>query len=867
MKSALAKKIEQATKGLSGALLTAFFMAALVLGFSLTGAHDRLEYVLYDLRFKAKPKAEPMSELVLLNIDDASVSALGVYPWPRHYYAFALRQLKGAGLANLVFDIQFMDSSPPLLNPDGFNTLYSSLASGNPVEANDLYSVIIDNDKDLSNAVQEYQQTILPFSFAKVESKRTFNDEEKQNFYDAVASFTKKASLPLPLGKEEIFRSLADKDRFTINYPIPELINACESFGFVDNDADLDGAHRRVRLVRVFKDRIYFHLSLIAFLRMSGASIQDLEVVPGRSITIKEAVHPLSGKRGDIVIPVDKSCAMYFDWMGDFAHSARSVSAHALIEYPFYAEQFELQLMLKDMASGKSERAELSEELENIKMAILSENDLEKRFPLRQEYQQKLARYKEVIQSYLNESEAELANLTAREQAGEVVDPENINSIKTLITAIKIKTQVEYLFDSVAIMGLTAVGTQDEGVTPLSSSYWMVGSYPTAINTLAKGNFLHKLPAYYEYLIIIALALSISLFIYKRSAKLSYTAMAIAAILMNAIIVFLFFKAYIWLDQVSMNLALLLPAAIIMVGKFAGEEEHRQFIQGAFSKYLSQDVIDQIIANPDALKLGGESCTITTFFSDIAGFSGISEKLSAEGLVHLLNEYLSEMTDIIMQNRGTVDKYEGDAIMAFWGAPLTFPEHPYLACYSALEMQKRLAEMRKAWKSQGRDELRVRMGINSGPAVAGNMGSRTRMNYTVMGDSVNLASRLEGANKAYGTSIMVSKNTQASLSDKFDFRELDTIRVVGKKEPITVFELLEHKGKLAAREQELIAIYDQGLEAYKQRRWKEALVQFTKTLKIDRDDGPSKIYYLRCRKFLENSPPENWDGVVNLGSK
>ncbi len=855
------------TTGAWGAALTALVMSILVILFSLTPAHDRLEFVLYDLRMKLKPKAEPLPELVLLNVDDASISALGVYPWPRHYYAYAIRQLQAAGLSNLLFDFQFIDASPPLLNTDGFNTLYSTLAGGAAIQAEDLFSVIIDNDRDLTMATEDFSGTIMPFSFAKVESKLSLSPEAQEAKNQAIQRFTDKASLPLPAGREAAFRALVDADRVTVNYPIPELMNAADFFGFVDNDADLDGTHRRIRLFRVFGDRIYLHLSLMAYLRMCGAGIADIDIEPGRSIIIRNAVHPVTGIRRDISIPVDKTGAIYFDWMGDFAQTARSVSAHALIEYPFYAEQFELQLMLKDMSSGKSDRAELSSELEGLKAAILAEPDFAGRFPLRQRYHEVLVRYQAVIKTYLDESQSELDGLLAAKAAGDVVDEEAIASIQTLITAIKIKTQVEYLFDSVAVMGLTATGTQDEGVTPLSNSYWMVGSYPTAINTLARGKFITKAPAPLEYAGIVALAIALALFIHKRSAKISYTVIGLAVVAVNAAIMILFFRTYLWIDQVNLNLAIILPSMLIMITKFAGEEESRQFIQSAFSKYLSQDVINQIIANPDALNLGGESCTITTFFSDIQGFSSISEKLTAEGLVHLLNEYLSAMTDTIMRNRGTIDKYEGDAIMAFWGAPLAFPEHSYQACLSALEMQRLLAQMRVTWKAEGRHELEVRMGLNSGPAVAGNMGSRTRMNYTVMGDSVNLASRLEGANKVYGTYTMVSQNTHASVKDQFRFRELDTIRVVGKNEPITVYELLELPGKVPERKEEIVTHYERGLALYKERRWKEALAGFVRVLKLDIDDGPSRLYYQRCKAFMKVPPAPDWDGVNKLTSK
>ncbi|MBU0935449.1 MAG: adenylate/guanylate cyclase domain-containing protein [Spirochaetes bacterium] len=859
--------LSKLTKGTLGAIVSALVLAGLVALFSFSAAHNRLEYVFYDLRFRLKPKTEPIPELVLLNVDDASISALGVYPWPRHYYAHAVRQLQAVGLDTLVFDLQFMDSSLPLLNSDGYNYVQSLLASGQSIQPEELSYVYIDNDAELSSATANFSGTVLPYSFGKIVPVLSLGAEELLVRDQAIAVFEERASVPLPSGKETEFSKLQDADRVMVNYPIPSLMQAGQLFGYVDNDADLDGTHRRVRLVRVFDNRMYFHLGLVSFMRLCGVGLDDLEIVPGRHILIHDAVHPHTGVRGPIKIPVDAECAIFFDWMGDFEETARPVSAHALFEYPVYAEAFEMQLMLQDMSSGDYTRMELAEQLAVLKEQILAEPNYSRKFPLRQEYRRVLGEYQEVIQKYLDRTQVELADLQQRKAAGESIDDASIQEVQTLITAINIKTKVDYLFDSVAVMGLTATGTQDEGVTPFSSSYWMVGSYPTVINTLATGNFMKQPPLWAELTALFVLAILLAWFIHGRSAKISYISIALSLILVNAAIVLSFIFAWLWIDQVSLNLALILPAIVIMISKFAGEEENRRFIQGAFSKYLSQEVIEQIIANPDALKLGGQSCEITIFFSDVAGFSSISEQLTAEGLVQLLNEYLSEMTDNIMKNRGTVDKYEGDAIMAFWGAPLNYPEHPYYACLSAIEMQRRLKEMRAIWKDQGRHELKVRMGLNSGPAVAGNMGSHSRMNYTVMGDAVNLASRLEGANKFYGTYTMVSEFTYAAVRDRFRFRELDRIRVVGKNEPIRVYELIEEPGKLSDQQESVLRHYNTGIELFSQRRWAEARVSFIRALKVDQTDPPSKVYYKRCQGFIAKAPADNWDGVFNLSSK
>ena len=864
---ALLARLAKLTKGLAGSLLVAGSLAILTIVFMVTPAHDQLENYLYDLRFRLKPQPPVLSSLVLLNVDDNSITTLGHYPWPRHYYAGIVDQLNTVGLANLAFDFQFLDFSMPLVDPQGYSLLAQALDEGQMIQSTDLAIAFIDNDRELARATAAYSGTIIPFSFSEMRINPIQTAQEALEREEAIRLFKEKASRPIPAGREQEFASLGVQNRRDIQYPIPPLVAAANLFGFVDSDRDPDGTQRRIKLVRAFEGRLYYHLSLVTFLDMCDVGLDDITVNPGRNLVINNAVHPETGRKGQIVIPLQKDGSLLIDWIGDFAHTARQLSAYALLEYPANAENVEFQLMLKDMLSGKEDRAALADEIAGLRIAIQSAGNAEDRHPLRLVYREKMAQYRALIQGYLDESRAELMALEDQAAAGQTVDPESLESVRQLIIALMSKMEVEDLFDSVAVMGLTATGTQDLGVTPLDNMYWMVGSYPTIINTLAQGRFITRPPTLATIALVLVLALGLALFIHGRSAKLSYAGIAITFVLINGVSILAFSYAYLWLDMVSLNLAIILPALVIMVAKFAGEEQSRRFIHDAFSKYLSTDVINQIIANPDALKLGGESREISIFFSDIAGFSGISEKLTPEELVHLLNEYLSEMTDIIMENRGTVDKYEGDAIMAFWGAPLHFDDHAYHACMSAVNMQRKLEDLRAYWRKEGRHELRVRMGINSGPAVAGNMGSHTRMNYTVMGDAVNLASRLEGANKPYGTYAMVSDNTYNAVKDQFRFRELDIIRVMGKDAPITVYELLEMAGPLPDQKEEMLGLYEQGLILFRNRSWDEARTAFVKALSVDPTDGPSKTYIERCSIFSVAPPEAAWDGVFKLTSK
>ncbi|HZX11402.1 MAG TPA: adenylate/guanylate cyclase domain-containing protein, partial [Acidobacteriota bacterium] len=251
------------------------------------------------------------------------------------------------------------------------------------------------------------------------------------------------------------------------------------------------------------------------------------------------------------------------------------------------------------------------------------------------------------------------------------------------------------------------------------------------------------------------------------------------------------------------------------------------------------------------------------FFTDIKGFTSISEGLPPEELVELLNLYLSEMSDIILSYQGTLDKYEGDAIIAFWNAPLEQENHAYNACRAALDCQKRLKKMRSHLKSQYGHELFMRIGINTGPAVVGNMGSRRRFDYTAIGDTVNLASRLEGACKQYRVSILIGEETFHQIRDKILTREVDVIRVVGKSRPVKVFEIIAEKDKMDDSKMKLASDFQEALIKYKNREWKKAKALFQNI----KGDDLAGLYVERCEEFEKSSPPLDWDGVFDLEIK
>lgn len=287
-----------------------------------------------------------------------------------------------------------------------------------------------------------------------------------------------------------------------------------------------------------------------------------------------------------------------------------------------------------------------------------------------------------------------------------------------------------------------------------------------------------------------------------------------------------------------------------------------------FSKFVAADVVQYMLEHPELVQPGGEKVELTIFFSDVAGFTSISEALTPEQLVVLLNEYLGAMTDLLFEYGGTLDKFIGDAVMAFWNHPKKQEDHALRACLCALAMQEKITELQVDWAKRGLPRVAARAGLNSAQVVVGYMGSeKAQMNFTCMGDGVNLASRLEGANKEYGTLMMVSDATYQQVKHRITGRFLDFLAVKGKKKPVKVFELVSEKGKEPPGWDELIEMYDKAIKLHLDRKWEQAIETFENLLAKWPDDGPSKTYIKRCLEYMENPPPENWDGRYILTHK
>jgi adenylate cyclase len=327
-----------------------------------------------------------------------------------------------------------------------------------------------------------------------------------------------------------------------------------------------------------------------------------------------------------------------------------------------------------------------------------------------------------------------------------------------------------------------------------------------------------------------------------------------------------FTRAGLWVNMLFPLGAVAISQSAITLFKYLTEARQKRLIRRAFQYYLHPTVVDQIAENPQLLQLGGESRELTVLFSDIRSFSTIAESLSPEALVQLLNEYLTIMTRVVFHHNGLLDKYLGDGIMAVYGAPLSDPDHAFRACCSALDMMAELKALQARWASQGLPFLNIGIGINTALMVVGNMGSELRFDYTVMGDGVNLASRLEGANKEYGTNIIVSESTWEQVRERLATRELDVIRVQGKAQPTRIFEVLG--GLPLPPERAAIGrLFEAALRAYRAQHWQAAIENFQQVLAVAPDDPPSQLYIQRCKTFMAALPPPDWDGVYTMQTK
>ena len=889
----------------------------------LLGAFGNLGEQVYDFFLRFRPDRQRSEDVVFLDVDDNAIAYNGVFPWPRSVTADGLLRLKEYGARAAIFDIEFIDKGPQGVDsiylsqrlPADFDRSFSEISTA----AADVFSAIRSGRVRL-NDIDDYA---LAFSglvgserdslFARAQNVARDNDKY---LIESSALFGRSWGTlnlrPDRLSGEQAERRFMAEERFS--YPVkvaeniykpknedilpalPGFSLAAKGAGFTNVEIDKDGTRRRLYLSQKIFDHWYLQLAFAPLINYLGSP--DIEL-GNHKLIIRNAKMP-GGVIKDINIPLDGEGRMMLDWpkedyFGSYHHISfvdvslledieaqleQYARAFGTVEISFFA-QFDQTLGRIPIITG--DLSELYDAVHEAK-ALALENCSDEHFT---DYVNYRAICRGLIRELLdmrpeaiiNEMIPDLAEAYP-EYADFLLD--EADYIETLIKYLTInltrydevsqKTEKE-VKDKFCILGRVDTGTTDIGANPFWGEYVNVGTHGVVLDMILSESFIIPIGVLWQ-----VLAAFVIVFLYfLASGKLSPVIRALSGFLVIAFIVLvtalLFRFAGIFLNPLVTVLAIVSAVIIREIVSYAGSEREKQFIRKAFSTYVSGDVVKEILADPSRLKLGGTKRHMSAIFTDVQGFSTISEQLEPESLVSLLNRYLTFMSDAVLEEGGTIDKYEGDAIIAFFGAPLDIPDHAIRACQSAIDIKQIEVGLNKKIMEDDLSPkpLLTRIGINTGSMVAGNMGTGNKMDYTIMGNAVNLAARLEGVNKQYGTWILASDETIRETEGRFLTRRLDRIRVVGINEPVRIHEVINVMDYADPDQTKLVDVFHAALDHYEKRKWKEAMEGFKESFSLEGESrpggGPSKRYLDRCENFLGNPPPDDWDGVNNLTEK
>ena len=420
--------------------------------------------------------------------------------------------------------------------------------------------------------------------------------------------------------------------------------------------------------------------------------------------------------------------------------------------------------------------------------------------------------------------------------------------------------------DKIVIVGSTAPGLLDLRATSVRDVTPGYVIHATALDNLLHGDGLVR-PTVVPRTVALLLFATLAGVLFGAIPSLRDSSLLAVALVVGyvGVALWVFSSFHLWLLIVTPVVAVVAAHLGVTGYGYLTEGRERKFLRGAFSRYVAPEVVDQLVKNPGQLALGGETRELTVMFADVAGFTSLSEGRAPREIVELMNECFTEITGVIQRHGGTVDKFIGDAVMAFWNAPVELPDHAARACRATQDLLKALVRLNVGWAARGLPAISMRVGLATGPALVGNVGSSTKFNYTVMGDTVNLASRLEGAAKVFGTLSLIAGSTVQAAASAVACRELDWLQVKGRSEPVPVFEVMA--GEPPASLVEAWERYAAGLAAYRARRFDEAREHFAAALKAEPDDGPSKEMLARCDEYLVTPPPPEWRGEHVLHAK
>ena len=843
---------------------------------------------------------EESREVVMVMVDDAAVENIGTFPFSRDVYSRMLDNLKELGARSVVFDLSFLDHSQATVDEkyvnenlpgyvdDYFNLLNEAAADSlfafaeGDVDLEDAYEyydsqstryeqqlntaishVITPIDDILASSIKDFGNTFLTLTF---EDGVTPSDEEQEFLSDYIA----------------LRHVVADTDTITPEYTgvtpaLYDFITQAKSAGFVNTAPDSDGIYRRVNLVVKYNGQYYGQLVFRPILEQLGNPIIEItnDYIKAGSLKIPRT------QDGSVVLKYPKKKFIEYNNL-----SLWNVYFLTAMEDAFLTN---IQIMndsgfFEDL-DEEDNPYDLYETAEFIK-GELSYGEIEEEGITYDEYLKYRQLYYSAADAFLNgDAEAYFCEIYEEESdyINELFSEARKQFQRYMEAHNKYSAKVK---DAMCIVGTNATSTTDYGINQYEEKYPLPGVHYTIANQLLSSDFVDDSPAWISLLIAIIMSLAYSLVTYRVKRTTPKILIGIgAAVLTGGALLIYFLATRSYIGTVVPVTSVFLSFVATTVAGFITANHDKKFITNAFSQCLSKEVVNEIVANPSSFKLGGQRLEMTAMFTDIQKFSGFSELLSAGQLVALLNYYLTKMSDIIMEERGTVDKYEGDAIIALVGAPVQMDDHAQRACAAAIKMKaaedvmnqeiEKIAaeekpaemdeELYEAFKImvQNNRKLFTRIGLNSGEMIAGYMGSENKKNYTMMGNNVNLASRLEGVNKQYSTGgIMISAATRDLLGDRFVVRSLDRVRVVNVNTPIRLYELICEKEGADPSLLEYYAAWENALSDFENKQYDKALEQFKKLHESKPDDNVA-AYYIKITEnfFIKGKYPTEQDDV------
>ena len=844
-----------------------FFIVALTaFALSMLLFFTPLDNKLFDLFLRILPSLNENEKVYVLTLDDDSIDFAGGFPFRREVMADVVVLLRELGVDTIAFDLSYLDESARRFDEDYAIDVFNYYRASELRNLDDVPAIIPFMGRD----VDEYFAQAIAFSdcswltltfygFDQIlteDGEHSFKNEETDRFLDNYIALKNVTNI-----KDTKTREMAG-----VTPAIYKLLSRAKGAGFVNAPIDSDGLRRRINLLTKYNDYYYGHLTLRGMQKKLGwTSIE----VSNKTVTLKLQ----DGK--DIRVPRAQDGSMLLKWPKKQFLEYNYLSLIGLIQHtieePVLAENVATMYNsgLFDYYDGEANPWDYYVVAEEIKADAFLNNEAvcDEWLEMREGFFYSLGDF-----LYGHYEEDIINDVSYDEDLVYYVQDLFENTRNQYNLLMEIRANAEVLRDSFCVIGSDATSMTDIGVNTFQELYPNVGTYAVAANMLMSGEFLDDSPWYVSAIIALLFSLVIGFFTRRFDTYKSIITGVSGLFLLTG-----FFMLFFMITKIYIGFAVPLISTLgtfmsIMIIKFLTASREKAFIHSAFSRYLAPEVITQIINDPSKLNLGGEKREMTAVFTDIKGFSSISEKLDPVHLVQLLNRYLTSMSNIVMENQGTIDKYIGDAIVAFWGAPLHNENHAALACRSALAIKAAERELNKTVVQEGLSPVPIftRIGVNTGDMVVGNMGAENKMDYTIMGNAVNLAARLEGVNNQYRTGgILISEYTRDKIGDEFMLRRLDRVRVVGINTPLRLYELLALNSDFGAEssEQKAVKTWEQAIELYEDKQFKEAFELFNSLAEKNPDDNVARLYADRCKTYMDNPPPAEWNAINNLTEK